>query len=153
MNDLKFRQAGSGDLHQIVRLLSDDDLGSQRERYDEKLPNTYYMAFEEITADPNNEIVVAEKNGTVLGCLQITLIPNLTFQGGKRMQVEGVRIDSSLRGQGVGEKLLLWAIERAKAEKCVMVQLTSNKERPDAIRFYEKMGFTCTHEGMKLYLR
>jgi ribosomal protein S18 acetylase RimI-like enzyme len=147
-----FRQAESEDLLQIVRLLSDDDLGSQREQYDEKLPDTYRMAFEEITADPNNEIIVAEENGKVLGCLQITLIPNLTFQGGRRMQIEGVRIDRSLRGQGAGEKLLLWAIDRAKAENCVMVQLTSNKERPDAIRFYENLGFACTHEGMKLYL-
>jgi len=152
-NGFKFRSAQMVDLQQIVRLLSDDELGSQRERYEENLPDSYRVALEEICADPNNDVIVAEKDGSILGCLQITQIPNLTFQGGKRMQIEGVRIDRSLRGQGVGEKLFLWAIDRARAENCVMVQLTSNKERPDAIRFYEKLGFESTHEGMKLYLR
>ena len=150
--DLTFRQAAAEDLPAVVRLLAEDPLGSGRETYGDSLPEAYVMAFEEIERDPNNELVVVELAGRVVGCLQLTFIANMTFTGGKRLQIEGVRIDQSLRGQGVGEAVFRWAIERGRISGCRLVQLTSNKARAHAIRFYEHLGFTASHEGMKLDL-
>ncbi|KGR79047.1 GNAT family N-acetyltransferase [Ureibacillus manganicus] len=150
---LRFRLATEKDLEQIVSLLADDLLGSQRERYEIPLPTSYIKAFEAITADPNNELVVADNgNEEVIGVLQITFTPYLTHQGGWRATIEGVRTSNSVRGKGVGSELIKFAIQRAKERGCHLVQLTTDKQRQDALRFYERLGFQATHEGMKLKL-
>jgi GNAT superfamily N-acetyltransferase len=147
-----FRRATHADVPDIVRLLADDILGSRRERYTLPLPASYYIAFEAIDTDPNNELVVVELDGKVVGVLQLTYIPYLTYQGSRRALIEGVRVDANLRASGIGRKLFTWAIERAQHKGCHLVQLTSDKARPDAIRFYESLGFVASHEGMKLHL-
>jgi GNAT superfamily N-acetyltransferase len=149
---LIFRQATSGDLPDIVRMLADDAIGTKRESYGTPLPASYYAAFEAISADSNNELVVACLAGRVVGVLQITFIPYLTYRGSWRAQIEGVRVDASMRSHGVGRKLLEWAIQRAGQRGCRLVQLTSDKTRTDAIRFYESLGFVASHEGLKLHL-
>ena len=146
------RSAVRADLPDIVRLLADDPLGAKREEYASPLPARYYAAFDAVDGDRNNELVVVELDGGIVGVLQLTYIPYITYRGSWRAQIEGVRIDSSLRSSGIGRRLFAWAIERAKSRGCHMVQLTSDKERPDAIRFYESLGFVASHEGLKLQL-
>ena len=150
---LKFRQATREDLPEIVRMLADDFLGSRRERHENPLPESYLKAFEEIEADKNNELIVAENDGAVVGALQLTFTPSISFQGGKRAGVESVRVDAQFRGQGIGRELMLFAINRAREENCVSMQLTTNAERADAHRFYENLGFKKSHLGMKLSLK
>jgi GNAT superfamily N-acetyltransferase len=140
------------DVPDIVRLLAADALGVKREAYESPLPESYYAAFEAINADPNNELVVACQDGRVIGVLQLTFIPYLTYRGSWRALVEGVRIDNSVRSRGIGRKLMEWAIERARERGCHLVQLTSDKTRAGAIRFYESLGFVASHEGLKLHL-
>ena len=148
-----FRRATRDDVPALVRLLADDPLGAQREAFTSPLPESYYAAFEAIDRDPNTElVVVVPVDGQVAGMLQLTFIPYLTYQGGWRALVEGVRVAAPLRSHGVGRRLFEWAIERARERGCHMVQLTSDKARPDAIRFYESLGFVASHEGMKLNL-
>ncbi len=149
---IQIRRAARQDLPAIVRLLADDPLGNLRESYTSPLPAAYLEAFAEIDRDPHNELVVAEHAGEVVGVLQLTFIRYLTFQGGRRAQIEGVRISKSYRGQGIGRRMFEWAIERARQEGCHLVQLTTNKERPEALEFYLQLGFTNSHEGLKLYL-
>ena len=151
--NLKFRQATLEDLPEIVRMLSDDFLGATRERYENPLPESYVKAFKEIEADKNNELIVAESDDEIIGTLQITFTPSISFQGGKRATVESVRVDEKYRGQGIGKELMLFAINRAKEQNCVSMQLTTNAERTDAHRFYENLGFKGTHLGMKLNLK
>ena len=136
----------------IVRLLADDALGSGREHFAWPLPDSYYAAFEAIDRDPNNELIVVDLDHKVVGVLQLTYIPYVTYRGSWRALIEGVRVDSSMRSSGLGGKLLAWAIERARIKGCILVQLTSDKARPDAIRFYESLGFVPSHEGLKLHL-
>ncbi len=147
------RRATHNDVPEIVRLLADDPLGSQRENYQSPLPQSYYDAFEEINQDPHNQLVIAEAGGEVIGTLQLTFIPSLTYQGGKRAQIEAVRIDRQYRSRGVGGKLFEWAIMRAREEQCHLIQLTTNNTRANAHRFYERLGFVASHSGMKLDLR
>ena len=147
-----FRPAVRADVPAIVRLLADDPLGARREAYGSPLPVCYYRAHEAIERDPNNELVVVELDQQVVGVLQLTFIPYLTYQGGWRALIEGVRVASHLRSSGIGRRLFEWAIERARERKCHVVQLTSDKTRPGAIRFYEGLGFAASHEGMKLHL-
>jgi len=153
MKNLKFREATLEDLPEIVRMLADDFLGSRRERFEDPLPESYLKAFAEIDADKNNELIVAEMDGAVVGTLQLTLTPSVSFQGGKRATVESVRVDEKYRGQGIGRELMLFAIDRAKAQNCVSMQSTTNTERTDAHRFYENLGFSKSHLGMKLKLK
>lgn len=150
--DLVFRPATRGDVDVIVRMLADDPLGAQRERYASPLPRSYERAFVAIQADPNNELVVAEADGRVVGVVQLTFIPYLTHQGSWRALIEGVRVDASARSQGVGQRMFTWAIERARERGCRIVQLTTDKSRPDALRYYQRLGFVASHEGMKLVL-
>lgn len=149
--DITFRDATEADLPRIVGLLANDHLGSRRERFEEPLPACYRDAFEAIDRDPNNRLVVAEADGEVIGTLQLTFIHNMTYQGGIRAQIEGVRVDDSLRSQRIGRRLFEWAIEESRRRGCHMVQLTADKTRPDAHRFYESLGFTASHLGMKLH--
>lgn len=151
--NLKFRQATREDLPEIVRMLADDLRAASRERYENPLPEGYLKAFAEIESDKNNELIVAEKDGEIVGTLQLTFTPSISFQGGKRATVEAVRIDAKHRGKGLGKELMRWAIERAKIEGCHVLQLTSHGERTDAHRFYENLGFKGSHLGMKLYLK
>ncbi|WP_175615136.1 GNAT family N-acetyltransferase [Piscibacillus halophilus] len=151
-SDIIFREATEQDLNKIVEMLANDALGSKRERYELPLPESYKDAFKAINSDPNNELVVACDEEKVIGVLQITFTPYITHQGGWRATVEGVRTLSSERSKGIGTKLIKWAIQRAKERNCHLVQLTTDKERPDAIRFYERIGFKATHEGLKFKL-
>lgn len=149
----RVRPASASDLPQVIGMLSDDPLGSQRERFANPLPASYYAAFEAIEQDANNEIVVAEgEHDMILAVLQITFTPYITHQGGWRATIEGVRVNRPFRGSGVGRELLAWAINRARERGCHLVQLTTDKKRPDALRFYESLGFIASHEGMKLEL-
>ena len=151
--NLAFRTASDADLPRLVAMLADDMLGAERESSSDPLPESYSKAFEAIAGDPHNEIIVAEYDHAIVGFLQLTFIPYLTYQGSWRALIEGVRVASEVRGSGVGSRLITHALERAKMRGCHMVQLTTDKQRPDALRFYEDLGFAATHEGMKLHLR
>jgi len=153
MPALKMRLATAEDLPAIVHLLADDFLGQQREDLSEPLNENYINAFKEIDADANNELIVAELDGKDIGTLQLTFTPSLSYRGSKRCTVESVRVDTSLRGKGIGREMMLWAIERAKEKGCISMQLTSHKDREDAHRFYEQLGFAKSHVGMKLSLK
>ncbi len=137
---------------QLVRMLADDSLGSQREVFSNPLVPSYQQAFAAIEADPNNELIVAVLGETVAGMLQLTFIPYLTYQGRWRALIEGVRVSSAARSIGIGGEMLQWSIERARERGCVMIQLTTDRAREDALRFYERLGFVSSHHGMKLHL-
>ncbi|KOF10671.1 GNAT family acetyltransferase [Planococcus glaciei] len=149
---VEFRNAVREDLDRIVEMLADDMLGKERERFEQPLPNFYIQAFEAIEADPNNELIVACLDGEIVGVQQITFTPYIARQGSWRATIEGVRTAVSVRGKGIGRQMISWAIERAKERGCRMVQLTSDKQREDALRFYGQLGFEATHEGLKLQL-
>jgi GNAT superfamily N-acetyltransferase len=153
VTELSFRAATRDDLDAIVRMLADDPLGARRETYATPLPASYAAAFDAIDADPNNELVVAcREGGAVVGVLQLTFIPCLSYRGRWRALVEGVRVDARQRGQGVGRALFEWTIARARERGCHLVQLTTDKARSEAKAFYESLGFVASHEGMKLHL-
>lgn len=149
---LEFKIATEQDLVQIVAMLADDVLGSKRERYEQPLPESYIKAFQAIRDDPNNELIVAVDGNKIIGVQQITFTPYITHQGGWRATIEGVRTLSSVRGKGVGTKLIKWAIQRAKERGCHLIQLTTDKKRDNALRFYKHLGFHATHEGLKMKL-
>lgn len=149
---LVFRSARRADVDAIVHMLADDALGAKRERVEDPLPDAYFKAFDNIVADPNNELIVAESMERIVGVLQLTFIPYLTYQGGWRALIEGVRVSSAARGRGIGRALFEWSITRARKRGCHVVQLTMDKTRTDTKRFYENLGFRATHEGMKLHL-
>ena len=153
MSELQIRHATANDLSAIVRMLADDFLGQQRERIEDPIPDSYVKAFQEIETDPNNELIVAELDNEVIGTLQLTFTPSISFQGSRRCTVESVRVNTRYRGQGIGRKMMIWAIERAKANGCGSMQLMTNSERIDAHRFYENLGFKASHIGMKLKLK
>ncbi|MCA1055060.1 GNAT family N-acetyltransferase [Rossellomorea aquimaris] len=152
MKMITFREARKGDLDVIVAMLADDVLGRQREMVTDPLPESYSKAFQAIDEDPNNELIVACEGTRVVGVMQLTFTPHLTHQGSWRMTIEGVRTSSAVRGSGIGSEMIEWAIARAGERGCSLVQLTTDKQREDARRFYEKLGFKATHEGMKLML-
>lgn len=151
-SEIAIREATVDDLPAIVQMLADDSLGATRERAEDPLPATYYEAFSAIERDANSVVVVAELNGRVVGTLQLTRIPNLSFQGSWRGAIEAVRVHRDARGRRIGHRLVEWAIESAHRQGCRLVQLTSNRQRDDAIRFYESLGFVHSHAGMKLDL-
>lgn len=151
-SNVRFRIATKHDLDRIVEMLADDVLGSKRERNERPLPDSYIKAYQAITADPNNELLVACRGDEVIGVQQITFTPYITHQGGWRATIEGVRTSSSERGKGLGTELIRFGIQRAKERGCHLVQLTTDKKREDALRFYESLGFTATHEGLKMKL-
>jgi ribosomal protein S18 acetylase RimI-like enzyme len=152
VESLSMRPATRADLVAIVRLLADDELGSQREQVAEPLPAGYDQAFAAIAADLNNHLIVAEQDGMVIGTMQLTIIPSLSFQGSRRLQIEAVRVDGRYRNQGIGRYMIQWAIEQAREKNCRLVQLTTHKSRTAAHRFYARLGFVASHEGMKLDL-
>ena len=131
-------------------MLADDPLGALREKIDIPLPAAYLRAFDQIKNDGNQELTVAEIDGEIVGTFQLTFIQYLTHQGGLRAQIEAVRVSSAHRGKRIGGQMLSYAIGRAKGKGCYVVQLTTDKQRPGAIHFYESLGFVATHAGMKL---
>ena len=150
---MKFKTAKKNDIPSIVRMLADDELGSKREDYKNPLPKKYYEAFQNIMQDKNQELVILENdNNDIIGTLQLTFIPYLTYQGGLRAQIESVRIHKNYRGQGFGKKIFQWAINRSRDKGAHMVLLTTDKQRPEAIKFYKTLGFNDSHIGMKLHL-
>lgn len=150
--DLIFAQAKREDVPKLVDLLAEDLLGRQREDNSRPIAHSYLDAFDAIDADSNNQLLVVRSEGKLVGMLQLTFIPYLTHQGSWRCLIEGVRIHHDFRGVGLGEKMFHHAIALAKTKGCHIVQLTSDKQRPDALRFYQKLGFKATHEGFKLVL-
>ena len=152
MSTIEFRRATSADLPGIVAMLADDDLGSTREDVSLPLNDRYTDAFSAIAKDPNQYLAVVEIDGVLAGCLQLTFIPGLSRLGMWRGQIESVRIAANQRGEGLGRRMFEWAIEECRQRGCELVQLTTDKSRPDALRFYESLGFVASHEGMKLSL-
>ncbi|MDT7842627.1 GNAT family N-acetyltransferase [Streptomyces justiciae] len=150
MGDLEIRAAGSDDVVPIVAMLTDDPLGAQRESPDDLAP--YLTALERLSADPNQHLVVAVREGRVVGTLQLTIIPGLSRRGSTRSIIEGVRVHADERGSGLGTQLIEWAIEESRRQNCQLVQLTSDATRIDAHRFYERLGFEASHVGFKLPL-
>ncbi|MER8042679.1 GNAT family N-acetyltransferase [Streptomyces sp. NPDC094032] len=150
MSDLEIRPARQDDLPAIVAMLADDPLGAQRESPDDLSP--YTTAFTRLAEDPNQHLVVAVREGRVVGTLQLTVIPGLSRKGTTRSLIEGVRIHADERGSGLGTRLIEWAVEESRAQECRLVQLTSDVTRTDAHRFYERLGFEASHVGFKLSL-
>lgn len=146
-----FRPAGRADLPAVVALLEDDEINRSR-----ALPEAddarYWAAFDAIDADPRNELIVAERAGEIVGTCQLTFTPSLSRRGAERMTIEAVRVRSDIRGGGIGRAMMRWALDRARERGCGLVQLTTDKRRTDAHRFYASLGFAATHEGFKLSL-
>lgn len=152
MDKLRFRRATAADLGPIVALLADDVLGSLRESTSPVVADCYRSAFTEIDVDPNQFLCVVEDGSQIVGTLQLTFIPGLARAGTKRGQIEAVRIASDRRGDKLGEAMFAWALEECRARGCSLIQLTTDKARPNAHRFYERLGFEPTHIGYKLKL-
>ena len=154
--ELFYRQAEESDLGNLIEMLADDQLGAHREDSSTPVNTAYIEAFKIIDADPNNELIVAEinqeSNTSIIGMLQLTYIPYLTYKGSWRCLIEGVRVHKDHRSKGYGKQLFEWSINRAKVRGCNIVQLTSNKQRSEAIRFYNDLGFKASHEGFKLMI-
>lgn len=147
-----FRPARRQDVARIVELLADDPLGAGRERFEDPLPDSYYAAFDRIEASDGNILTVAELDGAVVGCLQMTFIPGLSNQGADLALIEGVRVDTALRSQGLGQQLIEWALETARSRGCQAVELFTHKTRTDAHRFYDRLGFEQSHVGYRIKL-
>jgi GNAT superfamily N-acetyltransferase len=149
MAELQFRRATAADLPQIVAMLADDDLGRRREDASLPLAQGYLDAFAAIEASPDQWLMVAAEDGRTVGTLQLAFIPGISRKGAWRGQIEGVRIVADRRGRGLGEQLVQWAVGQCRARGCRTVQLTTDKSRTDAHRFYERLGFKPTHLGYK----
>ena len=148
---MTFRKAQREDVPVIIQMIANDKLGQHREHFADPLPAYYYDAFEKINAEDRQELIVAmNDNDEVIGTLQLTFLQYLTYKGGLRSQIEAVRVREDMRGEGVGHALFEWAINRSKERNVHMIQLTTDKQRPEALRFYEKLGFKNSHEGLKL---
>ena len=148
-----YRKATKEDLPAIIEMIANDALGQLRERFEDPLPEEYYSAFERINTDKNQELIVIENSeGDVVATFQLSFLQYLTYVGGIRCLVENVHVREDQTGKGIGKQMFQWVIERAKEKGVHLIQLTSNKLRPNAIRFYEGLGFKATHEGFKLHL-
>ncbi|MEW2450410.1 GNAT family N-acetyltransferase [Streptomyces parvulus] len=150
MADLEIRRTTAADIPAVVAMLADDPLGAERESPDDLTP--YLAALERLDADPNQHVVVAVRDGRVVGTLQLTIVPGLSRRGATRSIIEGVRIHADERGGGLGTQLIEWAVDESRRQGCHLVQLTSDKSRTDAHRFYERLGFSASHTGFKLQL-
>lgn len=147
-----YRDARVEDVAAIIRLYVDDDVGSTREVVSDAPEGHYLTAFREIDCDPRHRLVVVEDDGELVATLQLSILPHLVLRGGRRAQIEAVRVRSDRRGSGLGEAVFRWAIDEARKQGCGLVQLTTNASRTDARRFYERLGFEASHVGMKLAL-
>ncbi|MEU3265601.1 GNAT family N-acetyltransferase [Streptomyces bacillaris] len=150
MSDLEIRPVADTDLDAVVGMLADDPLGAQRESPDDLTP--YRAALRRLADDPNQHVVVAVREGRVVGTLQLTVIPGLSRRGATRSIIEAVRVHADERGSGLGTQLIQWAVDESRRQDCQLVQLTSDATRQDAHRFYERLGFTASHVGFKLVL-
>ena len=154
---ITIRNARGEDVDTLIGLLVDDPLGRTRESQDERDRGAYVAAFDAIAGDRNNEIIVAEHDGSVVAMAQLTYMPGFSRRGAWRLTIESVRVRRDLRGHGIGRRLMEAAIGRAEARQCSVVQLTTDHTRADARAFYERLGFRHSHAGMKLevhdYLR
>ncbi|NGO81719.1 GNAT family N-acetyltransferase [Streptomyces sp. YC504] len=150
MSDLEIRPASPEDIPAIVAMLADDPLGAQRESPDDLTP--YRTAFDRLAGDPNQHVMVATRADKVVGTLQLTVVPGLSRRGATRSIIEGVRIHADERGSGLGTRLIEWAVDESRRQRCQLVQLTSDATRADAHRFYERLGFEPSHVGFKLPL-
>ena len=152
--ELISRKTEEDDIPNLVKLIADDELGSKREDYKVPLPKSYTDAFQNILQDKNQELIILENfDKEIIGTLQITFIPYLTYRGGLRAQIEGVRIHKKFRGKGFGKKIFKWAIKIIIDKGAHLVQLTTDKQRPDAVEFYKALGFRDSHIGMKFHLK
>ena len=145
---VSIRPARRDDVPAMIAMLADDHLGRARERVEDPLPAVYYEAFERVERDQNLQLVVAESEGRVVGCLQLAILPGISSQGGLRGLLEDVRVASDCRSRGIGEQLVQWAVGEAKARGCNLVELLTHQSRVDAQRFYKRLGFTASHVGM-----
>lgn len=152
MTEVTFREATRADVPVILALLADDGLGAARELVGEEVDAAYWRAFEQIDADPRNELIVADDGGEVIATCQLTFTPSLSRRGAERMTIEAVRVRADQRGRGVGRAMMVWALQRARERGCRLAQLTTDKRRTDAHKFYVSLGFTPSHDGMKLPL-
>jgi GNAT superfamily N-acetyltransferase len=150
MGDLEIRPATTEDVPALVAMLADDPLGAQRESPDDLVP--YLAALERLSGDANQHLMVAEREGRVVGTLQLTIVPGLSRRGATRSIIEGVRVHADERGSGLGTMFIEWAIDESRRRNCQLVQLTSDATRTDAHRFYERLGFEATHVGFKMPL-
>jgi ribosomal protein S18 acetylase RimI-like enzyme len=149
-SEITIRTATREDIPPVVALLADDPLGASREDANNLAP--YQQAFEAVAAQGGNYLLIAERDNMVVGCLQLTIIPGLSRRGMTRGLIEGVRVRAACRGLRIGEQLIRHAIELSREAGCGLVQLTTDKSRTDAHRFYQRLGFVASHEGMKLAL-
>jgi GNAT superfamily N-acetyltransferase len=147
---ITLRPARREDVAAIVRLLADDHLGGERETVSDPPEPAYLAAFDKVAADPRNLLAVAQDGaGAVVGTLQMTFIPGLSNQGAELALIEAVRVDSSLRGRGVGQVMIRWAMDEARRRDCANIELLAHNSRTDAHRFYERLGFIRSHAGMR----
>lgn len=144
-----FRSATRDDLPRVVELIADDVVAAARTGV---FGPAHVAGFEAIEASPNDELVVAELEGEVVGVMQLTFIPGIARNGARRLHVEAVRVDQRLRGLGIGRLMMEHAHDRGRERGCALAQLTSDKQRPDAHRFYRSLGYAQSHEGFKLPL-
>ena len=151
ISSVTIRRARRDDIAAIVAMLADDALGSARERIEQPLPPSYFQAFERVERDSNIQLVVAEDGeGTVVGCLQLCILPGISSQGASRGLLEDVRVAGDRRSRGIGEQLVQWAVREARANGCKLVELLTHQSRVDAQRFYERLGFARSHVGMTI---
>jgi GNAT superfamily N-acetyltransferase len=149
---LSYRTATPADLGFIIALIVEDSVVSTGDDPADAAHPDYVDALAEITADPNQEMIIVEQDGVPVGCFQLSYLPGLMRRGMKRGQIEVVHVAETHRNRGIGAQMMRWALERCRENGCAMVQLTSNKKRLDAHRFYERLGFLKSHEGFKYYL-
>lgn len=152
MVEIAFRRAKRTDIAVIVAMLADDKLGSSREDIREPLAEAYLKAFEAIDTDPNQFLAVMTEADRVVGTLQLTFIAGLSRRGALRGQIESVRVIRDRQGTGLGQKMIEWAVDQCRERGCAIVQLTTDRSRLDAHRFYERLGFKQTHLGYKIDL-
>ena len=147
---ITLRRARRDDVAAIVAMLADDPLGAARERIEDPLPACYFRAFDALERDPNIQLMVAEEEGVVVGCLQLCILPGLSSQGASRALIEDVRVASHRRSRRIGERLVQWALSDARTKGCKLVELFTHHTRADAQRFYERLGFHRSHVGMTM---
>ena len=151
ISEITIRRTRREDVGVIVAMLADDPLGGAREWIEDPLPQSYFMAFEQLADNPNIILVVAEDGeGAVVGCLQLCVLPGLSSQGASRGLIEDVRVAKHRRSRGIGEQMVTWAVAEARARGCKLVELLTHHTRVDAQRFYERLGFARSHVGMTI---
>lgn len=153
LDNMRHRRAEACDLAEIISLLIDDTFGKNRETIAPNEQFSYQKAFEKIATDPNQYLMVVEVDDAIIGTCHLTLMPSLTFQGSTRLNIEAVRISAPYRGLGVGTWMIRAAIDYGKLHGATLIQLATHKEREDAYRFYNALGFEPSHVGMKYFLQ